>query len=294
MGGRERGFTLIEAVLVLVLLGVLSVGLAAFINNATDHYADTAERTRLLGEARLALGRVGREIQGALPYSMRRGETGDTACVEFLPLVDGGRYERTSGSYPDGTPRHPLPVGGTREGQFHALGFTAAGSDVTELNDNEAEYVAVYPAPPAEDYIYGAGSDPGASADVSLRRLGGIESAPPQGVVEVRLSKDTRFPRHAPEPYRFFLTEGPVSFCLEGGGDLNRYAGYTLASSQPVPPDGEGRPLARNLGTGSVLELEPAGLQRRGLLRLRLVLQRRDDKNEPVEIEHAFAVRNSP
>lgn len=292
MRRREHGFTLVEAVLVLVLLGILSVGLATFIRSATDHYADTAERTRLLGEARLALGRVGREIQGALPYSLRLRESGDTACVEFLPVVDGGRYQAEGGVYGGGETCSPLPVGESAE-LFHVLGFNGIGGEFDQLDGTGAEYVAVYPVPPATDYIYGAGPAPAAGDDVALRALEGVETVAVPGVVALRLAEETRFPRHAPAPRRFFLVAGPVSFCLKNG-TLSRHAGYTLSDNQPLFPDSAGRPLTRNLGPGSELELEPAGLQRRGLLRLKLVLERRDDKNEAVEVEHAFAVRNRP
>jgi MSHA biogenesis protein MshO len=292
MRQRERGFTLVEAVLVLVLLGTLSVGLATFIRNATDHYADTAERTRLLGEARLALARVGREIQGALPYSLRRAESGNTACVEFLPVVDGGRYQSRGGTYGGGGARRPLPVGEAAD-RFHVLGFSGPGDGVDELDGTGADYVAVYPVPPADDYIYGAGPTPAAADDVALRVLDALETVSVPGVVAVHLAEETRFPRHAPSPQRFFLVGGPVSFCLKGT-TLSRHSGYTLSASQPLFPDSAGRPLARNLGPGSELELEPAGLQRRGLLRLRLILERQDAENEPVEVEHAFAVRNRP
>ena len=186
---------------------------------------------------------------------------------------------------------------------FHAPGFSGVRVDGTatlgmaELDAVGARHVAVYPVPPADDYIY-AGNDEVALRDVGdpADFVGPGDPDVPVGVVEIPLAAGASgFPRHAPVPRRFFLTEGPVSFCL-GGGELLRYqgAGYTIQPNQPVPPDVEGRALARNLGAGSELELEPTGLQRRGLLRVRLVLQRRDDASEVVEIEHAFAVDNRP
>ncbi|MFP4696685.1 prepilin-type N-terminal cleavage/methylation domain-containing protein [Thiohalospira sp.] len=292
---RRAGFTLVEMVLVLVLLGVLSIGLAAFIDNATDHYADTAERARLLGEARLALTRMGREIEGAVPYSLRIDSS--EQCLELLPAREGGRYQEEAGQYASGATREPLPVGETAN-SFHALGFAGVGTDDEPvlLQTDEVEYVAVYPAPPADDYIYGAGPDPSAGDDVALRPFADATATSTDGVVRVELSGSTAFPRHAPEPRRFFLAGSPVSFCLEGG-DLLRYEGYELQANQPVPPDGSGvsgRPLARGLADDSTFELEPAGLERRGLVRARLELERQSDGEESLVVEHAFSTRNHP
>lgn len=291
---RQSGFTLIEAVLVLVLLGVLSVGLGAFINNATDQYADTAERTRLLGEVRLALTRMGREIEGALPYSLRTGSNGGVRCLEFLPARDGGRYQAEGGLYTNGEEKEPLPVGQTAT-SFHVLGFegVSGDGDLTHLRQAGVEYIAVYPAPPADTHIYGEGVNPAAGDDVALRRFASAAATSIGGVVQVNLANDTRFPRHAPQPHRFFLVGSPVSFCVEGG-DLLRYEGYGLQVDQPLPPGGTGRPLARGLGAGSTFELEPAGLERRGLVRARLELEPQSDGGEPLTVEHAFSTRNHP
>lgn len=291
---RQSGFTLIEAVLVLLLLGVLSIGLGAFINNATDHYANTAERTRLLGEARLALTRMGREIEGALPYSLRTDSDGDARCLEFLPTRDGGRYQAEGGLYPGGKEREPLPVGETAT-SFHVPGFegVSAEGDLTHLRQAGVEYVAVHPAPPANTHIYGVGADLAADDDVALRRFASAAATSIEGVVRVNLGNETRFPRHAPEPHRFFLVGSPVSFCLEGG-DLVRYEGYGLQVDQDLPPGGTGRPLARGLGVDSTFKLEPAGLERRGLVRARLELEPQSDGGEPLTVEHAFSTRNHP
>ena len=50
---RESGFTLIELVIVIVILGVVSVGTSRFIGSATQIFIDTSEREQLLRVGRL-------------------------------------------------------------------------------------------------------------------------------------------------------------------------------------------------------------------------------------------------
>lgn len=66
----RRGFTLVEMVLTIVLLGIISAVLAPFFYSATSGYLDTQARARLTGEGRLALERLSRELREADPASI--------------------------------------------------------------------------------------------------------------------------------------------------------------------------------------------------------------------------------
>lgn len=84
--GRNRGFTLIELVTVIVILGVASAGIASFVRGSMQTYIDVSTREQLLSESRFAIERLKRELRNALPNSVRI--TGNTSyhCMEFVPI----------------------------------------------------------------------------------------------------------------------------------------------------------------------------------------------------------------
>lgn len=86
---REKGFTLIEAVMVIVITGVLAAIVAVFIKQPVDAYFDSARRAALTDEADTAMRRMARDIHKALPNSIRNPSN---QCIEFIPTKVGGRY----------------------------------------------------------------------------------------------------------------------------------------------------------------------------------------------------------
>jgi len=85
----QAGFTLIEMIVVIVVLGIVAGVLGGFIYQAVNAYRDTSERSELVDRARVALERLAREVQHAVPNSIRvvAGGTG----VEFVTARSGGR-----------------------------------------------------------------------------------------------------------------------------------------------------------------------------------------------------------
>lgn len=83
---KIRGFTLIELVTVIVILGVASTGIAAFVRGSMQTYIDVSTRDQLLSESRFAIERLKRELRNAVPNSVRI--TGNTSyhCMEFVPI----------------------------------------------------------------------------------------------------------------------------------------------------------------------------------------------------------------
>ena len=85
---RVGGFTLIELVVVITVMGILSIGVVSFITDASDGYANTVRRTELGSTLRLAAERVTRELRNALPNSARVSGN----CLEFIPVEGGSTY----------------------------------------------------------------------------------------------------------------------------------------------------------------------------------------------------------
>jgi type II secretory pathway pseudopilin PulG len=87
---HSGGFTLLEAVLVIALTGIVAAMVAGFIKAPITAYVDQARRAELSDAADTALRRIAREVQRALPNSVRVDASG--TLLEFLPVSAAGRY----------------------------------------------------------------------------------------------------------------------------------------------------------------------------------------------------------
>jgi len=85
---KSAGFTLIEMITVIVILGVLSVGLSGFLQFGAQIYVDTTLRDHLMSSGRFAVERLNREVRHALPNSPRISGN----CLEFYPIEVAATY----------------------------------------------------------------------------------------------------------------------------------------------------------------------------------------------------------
>ncbi len=136
---RQRGFTLIEVIMVVILIGIIAGVLAPFITQAISAYTDTRSRTELIAKGRLALERLKRELQHAVPNSLEVFTDG----IQFLSTRAGGRFVATDDDY--GTafsnPARRFSTGAARP-QLYKLGtaLVAGGSDYLVIgNTSPAE-----------------------------------------------------------------------------------------------------------------------------------------------------------
>ena len=90
-----RGFTLIEAIITIVITGILAGMVAVFIKAPVEGYVDTVRRADLTDAADGALRRIARDVRTALPNSLRGSSN---SCFEFLPVVAAGRYRNAAGA----------------------------------------------------------------------------------------------------------------------------------------------------------------------------------------------------
>jgi len=86
------GFTLIEMIVVIVLLGVLSTAISSFIRFGTQIYVESTEKAQLISSARFAIERLNREIRDSLPNSLRL--TNSSQCIEFVPIQESSTYTK--------------------------------------------------------------------------------------------------------------------------------------------------------------------------------------------------------
>lgn len=87
---RKRGFTLIELIMVIILLGIVSTMVSVFMKNPIDAYLASIRRAELSDTADTVVRRMARDIRTAVPNSVRVSP--DRQCLEFIPTKTGARY----------------------------------------------------------------------------------------------------------------------------------------------------------------------------------------------------------
>lgn len=97
----QRGFTLVELVIVIVVLGVMAATLTVFFRPAFDGYLGVRARADLVEQADAALRRMQRDIRVAVPNSIR---TPSTDCFELVPTSAGGRFRKGPDTVNDALP----------------------------------------------------------------------------------------------------------------------------------------------------------------------------------------------
>ena len=88
---RQRGFTIVELVIVIVITGIIAASLTVFFLPAVDSYLSSRSRADLTDQADTALRRMVRDVRVAVPNSIR---TPGDQCFELIPTSTGGRYRR--------------------------------------------------------------------------------------------------------------------------------------------------------------------------------------------------------
>lgn len=86
---RERGFTLVELIVVIVLIGIIGGILVLQLLPAIRSYLLVGQRAALTNQADTALRKIVGEVRSAVPNSLRLGSS---TCMELVPTKDGGRY----------------------------------------------------------------------------------------------------------------------------------------------------------------------------------------------------------
>ena len=275
---RSRGFTLIEVIIVIVITGVIAAVVAIFIPKPVQGYFDSVRRAQLTDSADLALRRIARDIQTALPNSIRSGDA-NNYFLEFLPVRSGGRYR----SSPDSG--DPLDLTSpSLDTSFDVLGpvvSVAAGDSIV---------------------IYNTGQSGANAYDCDNRRPEAASGAALATIVfsvAAAAPCTGQFPRDSPSRI-FQVVSTPVTYaCDAANGVLWRFSGYLIQSGQPATigsaPLVSGARLANNvvcqssgtdLGTGFVVRNAD------GLVGLRIHL--RDANGEEVRLYREVHVDNTP
>ena len=278
---RDRGFTLIEMIVVIVLTSIIASAVAVFIRLPVQGYVDTARRAEMSDEADTALRRLGRDLRLALPNSVRVTDSG--ATIEILLTKIGGRYRIAS----EGTATADALDFSASDTLFDQLGplSVLTGQSITVNSDS----VVIYNLGPG---VVSADAYNG----LNRSRITGL----PGGAManERRIQIDPiLFPLDSPGN-RFQVIEGPVSYVC-ANGNLTRYWGYAITPTQQSGATLAASTASRALAASNVAPgptsctfvYAPGVTERAGLVALTLALTR---GVESVRLYHEVHVSNVP
>jgi MSHA biogenesis protein MshO len=256
---RPQGFTLVELILVIVVIGILATLTTSFLGLGSRMYAETADRDKLLSQSRFAIERLTRELRNAMPNSARLHSAAGK-CIEFVPVEVASRYT----SVPlQGSPASSISLFGLAS-EWQALANSTTGVD--------GYRVYVYATSDTQIYSSTA-SSPGRFFAIYKSTSKIIKSATGTGFdITLNFSSPISFEYDSPSS-RIYLVDKPVSYCIESSGQLFRYAGYNF-SDNAVLIAGSGSLMAENLDfSQSFFQLDNATLSRNSIAHLVLVFQ---------------------
>lgn len=223
----SRGFTLVEAILVIVIAGIVGGIVALFLRAPVQGHVDSAERAAALDEADLALRRIARDLRLALPNSVR--VSGDGSAIEFLLTSTGGRYLAVDDDVPN---LPPLDFDDPAKRQFAVIGGSMqpirAGNFIVVYNLGEGNV-------PSDAYRFPGG------ADMNIARVAAVDLGNP--AIPLVTLEDNPFARQSvpmgSPDRRFQVVTTPVSYrcttLADGSQALVRNWDYEIRALQTDP-----------------------------------------------------------
>ena len=267
---RQRGFTLIEAIVVIVITGIIAGSISVFMIGPVKGYFDTARRAEMSDIADTALRRMARDIQAALPNSVR---VSGSTVMEFVPMTAAGRYRSEKGV---AVADDPLDFSAASDGSFDVLGpivTLASGDSIVIFNMGQSG---------ADVY------------DGTSRRA---VAAPVGAVSKVTFTPGgTQFPYASPGS-RFQVVSTAVTYACDGVGNLWRYSGYAIQNPQPTSIAtlnslaGVTKALIASNVTACSMIYTSGVLERNGLAYIKLAIT---EQGETVTLLHQVNVVNTP
>ncbi|HIP53630.1 MAG TPA: type II secretion system protein [Chromatiales bacterium] len=287
----QKGFTLIEMVVVIVLTAIIGATLSQFISRPVEAYAAQSRRGELVDIAGMALDRMANELRKALPNSIRVGCGG--RCIEFLHQIDGGRYR----SQPAGDVLSFNPADADTSfdvlGPLGAIGAITTGSGAADCRNGQAACVVIYNTGYAGTNAYNGDNMAtitalgGSPVNLAFNNAGFSSGLP-------------AFPAASPEQ-RFFIVDTPITYlCDAAQRTLRRYSGYTVRSNHSAVDShaelvGQSNPAESALLVDRVTDCsfayQPSTPQRNGLVTLRLAVT---EQGENVTLVQQAHVSNMP
>jgi len=288
ISNRQAGFTLVEIIIVIAIMGIIGGLSTLIIGRSLDAYAALERREKLQTSIRLAVERISRELRHALPNSICVSNGG--ACVfgagsyfHFIPIIDSGRYQDAAGAYtaPPPIQRDRLPVTPLSRDRFDVL--STNGSN--RLNATTDNWVVVYNLNNTDVYagINNVRQRIGAIVQKDINNTGPTSD----DIDQIQFAANVSFANHSPTRRFHIIENNVVTLFYLDGTDLKR---DTTTFAAPNTPSGTPRLLMQNV-QACTFTFTPGTPHRAGLLRIDITVAK---QGETIQVIHNAHVYNTP
>jgi MSHA biogenesis protein MshO len=275
-----RGFTLVEAVIAIAILGVVGAMMAVFIKMPVMSYVSTSRRAELTDSADTAVQRLKRDLARAIPNTVRVTTVGGKTYLEFMMAKAGGMYRA-------------------------ACSTTACtGEDILDFSSSDTSF----------DVLGGLNTAPSANDYVVVFNLGvpGADAYAQDNIAKLAAGTTANklvfaaktFPFSSPsQRFQVMESDSPVTYeCAPssstinslafGTGTLKRYAGYGIQAGQPTAfASGTSAILAGNISSCAITPPENMNLPGMALVSISFTMTL---GGESISIYHEAHINNVP
>ncbi|MFW6414857.1 MAG: prepilin-type N-terminal cleavage/methylation domain-containing protein [Thermodesulfobacteriota bacterium] len=277
---RYRGFTLIELIVVIVVVGILSALGGLIITNHMQGYVDMSNRAALVDSAESALRRMKRDVRAALPNSINASD----GSLIFLHTVAGGRYRSKC---PDSS--SSCTNNQTLEFNRHDTSFAMIGKLLT----NSSGAIIPQRIRDSSIVVYNTGnSKADAYSHTNNASIQGVDASASPGNDMSPSSNFTISSREFPfrSPYkRFQIVDSQVCYVREGR-KLWRYQSNSIQNQGTCEGLGDPSLVARHVEDVN-FDYEHGTATRAALLTVNATLS---DAGERITLLHQIHVLNYP
>ncbi|PKG74942.1 MSHA biogenesis protein MshO [Shewanella sp. GutCb] len=275
---KRQGFTLVELVTVIIILGILVLGVSSFLIFGTRIFIDSTSVEQVMSQSRFAIERMTRDIRNAAPNSIRvRNSNDDWQCIEMMPITSSASYITA--------PIAPFPASNTAT--------VMQASSTAPLT--KKQFLLIYPLKPADVYTSVT------STSGKLFEIKEVTNSATTNASKIEFERNIQFNGMSPRQ-RYFGVSDAVSYCFEKVTNelsvLKRYSGYDFnnPATQPGPANMDtGVLMAENVVNTTALNnpmaYTPGTLQNNAMVHLNPLF---DFQGQSLQYHHQVQVINVP